>query len=64
MRRANQYRQRAAELRAHAIDANWDVKSQYEALVLSYLRLAEQADSNSVPKDIVYETPDRSAEGT
>ena len=65
MRTADEYRRRAAELKVHAAqETDWDMKCQFEALALSYLRLAEHADRNSVPKDIYYETPDRSVEGT
>jgi hypothetical protein len=62
----DRYRRRAAELKARAAgEHEWRIKSELEALARGYLRLANQADRNAVPSDIVYETPYRSpAAGT
>jgi hypothetical protein len=51
------YRHKALEFgaKAHA-ESDPDLKAQLNALALSYLRLAEQADRNSLA-DIVYEPP-------
>jgi hypothetical protein len=54
------YRIKAAEIRAKARqELHAQVQTELEALALSYLRLAEQAERNS-QTDVVYEpTPDR-----
>ena len=53
----DQYRVRAAELHARAVNkSNSKHRLQFEALAQSYLRLAEQADRNQ-QLDISYETP-------
>jgi hypothetical protein len=57
MTSGDQYRVRAAELHARAInDSNSQQRLQFETLAQSYLRLAEQADRNQ-QLDISYETP-------
>jgi hypothetical protein len=54
------YRSRAAEFSAKArAETNAELRIEFATLARSYLRLAKQADLNSVPSDIVYETPDR-----
>jgi hypothetical protein len=53
----DEYRVKAAELNEKAaVEPNPILRQQFETLVLSYLRLADQADRNSVV-DLVYETP-------
>ena len=48
MNAGDSYRQRAAELKAKAAhEPNVTLAAEWEHLALSYLRLAEQADSNS-----------------
>lgn len=60
MTSGDQYRKRAAELKAQAAtEHEWRVKSELEVLARSYRRLADQADRNAIPNDIVYETPNR-----
>jgi hypothetical protein len=61
----DEYRARAAELRAKAQgDAAPAIQHEYENLALAYLRLAAQADRNS-QTDVVYEhAPDRPRNGT
>ena len=51
------YRTKAAELHARARrEANPALRAELESLALGYLRLAEQAERNSLT-DISYETP-------
>ncbi len=51
------YRQKALEVRARARgEANAAIKAELEALAKCYLRLALQADRNSMT-DVWYETP-------
>lgn len=53
----NEYRSKAADLFAKAaIEANAETQVEMETLARSYLRLAEQADRNSMT-DLVYVTP-------
>jgi hypothetical protein len=53
----DQYRARAAELTAKAQgEIAPSTRVEYENLALAYLRLAEQADRNSLT-DVVYEPP-------
>lgn len=53
----DEYRVKAAELRAQALhEIDPQTKADREALAAAYLRLAEQAESNS-KTDVVYETP-------
>jgi hypothetical protein len=53
----NEYRAKAADLFAKAaIEANAETQVEMETVARSYLRLAEQADRNSMT-DIVYVTP-------
>jgi hypothetical protein len=56
----DQYRARAADLRARAQrEADSLIRHEYENLALAYLRLANQADRNSYT-DVVYEhAPER-----
>lgn len=57
MTTADEYRVKAADLRAKAQqETNPAMCAQLDSLVLSYLRLAEQAERNS-RADMVYETP-------
>lgn len=57
MTSAEQYRAKAVEFAAKArVEDDPEVRAQLEALSLSYLRLAEQADRNA-QTDIIYETP-------
>ena len=57
MATADEYRIKAAELSARAIaETHPATRAEFEALALSYLRLAEQAEHNS-RTDVVYETP-------
>jgi len=54
---ADRYRVKAGDMAAIAqAEADPFQKAEYERLKLSYLRLAEQADRNSMI-DLVYETP-------
>lgn len=51
------YRAKASELTARAlVERDPAHRAELDALALSYLRLAEQAERNS-QNDIVYETP-------
>jgi hypothetical protein len=61
MSAGDQYRVKAAELRARAHQEPAETQAELEALAQSYLRLADQAERNS-QTDIVYETPSRKAE--
>ena len=55
MTTGDEYRGRAANLRAKAQrETNAAVRTEFERLALSYLRLAEQAERNSLT-DVVYE---------
>ena len=57
MTSGDQYRVKAAELRAKARhESNPSVQSELESLGAAYIRLAEQADRNSLI-DASYETP-------
>ncbi len=57
MTQTEQYRVKAVEFAAKAnAEGNPDIRTQLEALSLSYRRLAEQADRNA-RTDVVYETP-------
>ncbi len=57
MTSGDEYRKKAAELRAKVRDENVpELRSELEALALSYVRLAEQADRNQ-ELDVCYETP-------
>ena len=57
MSTADQYRAMAAEFRAKAErEANPALRAHLESMVLSYLRLAEQAERMS-RTDLVYATP-------
>lgn len=57
MIRGDTYRTKAAELHARAKrEANPSVRAELESLAVGYLRLAEQAERNSLT-DISYETP-------
>jgi hypothetical protein len=54
---ADQYRVRAGDLAALArAEVSPIQKAEYERLSLAYLRLADQAERNSLT-DLVYETP-------
>lgn len=57
MTQGDAYRTKAAELHARAKrETNRGTRAELESLALSYLRLAEQAERNSLT-DISYETP-------
>jgi hypothetical protein len=57
MTSADEYRKKAAELRAKARYENAPtLRAEFEALALSYVRLAEQADRNQ-RLDVSYESP-------
>jgi hypothetical protein len=57
MTAAEQYRVRAAELRAMAEQGTSPTQRQlFESLAQAYMHLANQADRNS-STDLVYETP-------
>ena len=63
MTTAEQYRARAAELRAMAEKGTSTTQRQlFESLAQAYLHLAQQADRNS-STDLVYETPRRTGAG-
>lgn len=58
MTSGDEYRIRAATFSARArIEANAGLRAEFGALARGYTRLAEQADRNLVPNDVVYETP-------
>jgi hypothetical protein len=51
------YRRKAAEFTLMAeAESDAELRAEFEHLAVAYLRLAEQADRNSLT-DIVYETP-------
>jgi hypothetical protein len=53
----DEYRRKAAELRARAAcETDSQIKADLESLALGYLRLASQAEQNS-HYDLSYETP-------
>ena len=55
MTTGDEYRGRAADLRAKADrETNARIRAEFESLARGYLRLAEQAERNSLT-DIVYE---------
>jgi len=57
MTAADEYRVKAAQLNARArAETNPAVRADLEALALSYVRLARQAERNSL-NNVVYETP-------
>jgi hypothetical protein len=57
MTSGDEYRKKAAELRAKArFESDPVLRPDLEALALSYVRLAEQADRNQ-QNDISYEPP-------
>lgn len=57
MRQANEYRAKAAELRAIASRESIPLlRDEFENLARAYLRLAEQAEQNE-KTDVWYETP-------
>jgi len=57
MTAGDQYRVKAAELRARALqETSPAIQAELENLAIAYLRLAEQAERNSIT-DIVYEPP-------
>ena len=63
MTTAEQYRVRAAELRAMAEQGTSPTQRQlFESLAQAYMHLAKQADRNS-SADLVYETPPRTPPG-
>jgi|SRR5947209_657972 hypothetical protein len=54
---ADEYRMKAAELRARSeLEHEAGVRAELDQLALAYLRLAAQAEKNAAT-DIVYETP-------
>ncbi len=54
---AEQYRAKAAELRAKAqLESNRSTQTELEGMAASYIRLADQADRNSLT-NLVYENP-------
>ena len=57
MTQGDSYRTKAAELHARARrETNRATRAELESLALTYLRLAEQAERNSLT-DVSYETP-------
>jgi len=57
MTQGDAYRTKAAELRAQAKrEATHSIRTELDSLALGYLRLAEQAERNSLT-DVSYETP-------